>query len=159
MTEIDHKKFLNMAIKLAERSAVSGNGGPFGAVVVKNGKVIAKAANNVTSANDPTAHAEVNAIRAACAKLKNFELKDCVVYASAEPCPMCLGAIYWARPKAVYFAVGRDIAAKAGFDDSFIYEEIILPVDKRKIKTKHLKLAESAKPFDIWNNKKDKIEY
>ena len=106
-----HEKFLKMAINLAKKSAKEGLGGPFGAVIVKNGKVIAKAHNSVVPNSDPTAHAEVNAIREACKKLKNFELKDCIIYASAEPCPMCLGAIYWARPKALYYAAEKDIAA------------------------------------------------
>jgi guanine deaminase len=156
--KINHKKFLQMTVDLAVKSVKNG-GGPFGAVIVKNGKIIAKASNGVTLSNDPTAHAEVSAIRAACAKLKNFELENCVIYASAEPCPMCLGAIYWARPKALYYAAGKNTAAAAGFDDSFIYKEIVLPEEKRKIKTKQILLAGRAKPFELWNNKKDKVEY
>jgi len=155
----EHEKFLEMAIKLAEKSAKSGKGGPFGAVIVKDGKVIAKAHNTVTTSTDPTAHAEVNAIRKACKKLKNFQLKDCIIYASAEPCPMCLGAIYWARPKALFYAAEKQIAARAGFDDSFIYKEIALPQAKRKIKTHHLALKDASLPFKTWVNKKDKVEY
>ena len=154
----NHEFFLGSAVKLAVKSAKSG-GGPFGAVIVKNGKIIARASNSVTLSNDPTAHAEVNAIRAACAKLKNFELKNCVIYASAEPCPMCLGAIYWARPKDVFYAAGKETASAAGFDDSFIYEEIALPAGRRKIKTKHLPIKDCAAPFAAWANQKNKIEY
>ena len=155
----EHEKFLQMAIELAAKSAKSGKGGPFGAVIVKDGKVIAKAHNTVTTSTDPTAHAEVNAIRKACKKLKAFQLDDCVIYASAEPCPMCFGAIYWARPKAIYYAADKDIAARAGFDDSFIYKEIERPQDKRKIKTHHLALKNAPLPFKIWVNKQDKVEY
>ena len=160
MTKLSqHEKFLEMAIKLAVKSAKSGKGGPVGAVIVKDGKVLAKAHNTVTSAKDPTAHAEVNAIRKACKKLKDFQLKGCIIYASAEPCPMCLGAIYWARPKALFYAAEKQIAARAGFDDSFIYKEIALPQAKRKIKTHHLALKDAPEPFKIWVSKKDKIKY
>lgn len=155
----EHEKFLQMAIELAAKSAKSGKGGPFGAVIVKDGKVIAKAHNTVTTSTDPTAHAEVNAIRKACKKLKAFQLDGCIIYASAEPCPMCFGAIYWARPKAIYYAADKDIAARAGFDDSFIYKEIERPQEKRKIKTHHLPLKDAPLPFKIWVNKKDKVEY
>ena len=155
----EHEKFLEMAITLAAKSAKSGKGGPFGAVIVKDGKVIAKAHNTVTTSSDPTAHAEVNAIRKACKKLKAFQLDGCIIYASAEPCPMCLGAIYWARPKAIYYAADKDIAARAGFDDSFIYKEIERPQEKRKIKTHHLPLKNAPEPFKIWVNKQDKVEY
>lgn len=154
-----HEKFLKMAINLAKKSAKKGLGGPFGAVIVKNGKVIAKAHNSVVPNSDPTAHAEVNAIREACKKLKNFELKDCVIYASAEPCPMCLGAIYWARPKAIYYAADKKLAAKAGFDDSFIYKEIALPKNKRKIKTTKINLPEDNDPFEAWAKNTAKTEY
>jgi len=155
----EHEKFLEMAIKLAEKSAKSGKGGPFGAVIVKDGKVIAKAHNTVTTSTDPTAHAEVNAIRKACKKLKDFQLDGCTIYTSAEPCPMCLGAIYWARPKALYYAAEKSIAARAGFDDSFIYKEIALPQEQRKIRTHHLALKNASLPFKTWVNKKDKVEY
>ena len=154
-----HEKFLLMAIKLAKKSAKEGLGGPFGAVVVKNGRVVAKAHNTVVPDNDPTAHAEVNAIRAACKKLKNFELKDCIIYASAEPCPMCLGAIYWARPKALYYAADKKLAAKAGFDDSFIYKEIALPKNKRKIKIVKIDLEQDREPFEAWSKNTNKTEY
>ena len=155
----EHEKFLEMAIELALKSAKSGKGGPFGAVIVKDGKVIAKAHNTVTTSTDPTAHAEVNAIRRACKKLNDFQLKDCIIYASAEPCPMCFGAIYWARPKALFYAADKQIAARAGFDDSFIYKEIAKPQEKRKIKTHHLALKNAPLPFKAWVNKKDKVEY
>lgn len=154
-----HEKFLKMAIKLAQKSAKEGLGGPFGAVIVKNGKVIAKAHNTVVPSSDPTAHAEVNAIREACKKLKNFELKDCIIYASAEPCPMCLGAIYWARPKSLYYAADKKLAAKAGFDDSFIYKEIALPKSKRKIKTTKVNLPSDNAPFEAWAKNTTKTEY
>ena len=147
-----------MAVDLAARNVRRG-GGPFGAVIVKNARIIAKAANTVTKSDDPTAHAEVNAIRAACKKLKNFELKDCIIYASAQPCPMCLGAIYWARPKAIYYAADVSEAAKAGFDDSFIYKEIALPPGKRKIKTARVPMAQAALPFKMWTAKTDKVKY
>ena len=154
-----HEKFLKMAINLAKKSAKNGLGGPFGAVIVKNGKIIAKAHNSVVPTSDPTAHAEVNAIREACKKLNNFELKDCIIYASAEPCPMCLGAIYWARPKALYYAADKKLAAKAGFDDSFIYKEIALPKNKRKIKTTKINLAQDNAPFEAWAKNTTKTEY
>ncbi len=159
MTKNPHLHYLQMAIELAQKSVKSGKGGPFGAVIVKDGKVLAKAHNTVTPSNDPTAHAEVNAIRKACKKLKDFELKGCTIYASAEPCPMCFGAIYWARPKALYYAADKEIAAKAGFDDSFIYKEILLDKKDRKIKTTHLPLPEGESPFKMWTEKEDKVEY
>ena len=107
-----HKKFLKEAVKMAEKGMLEGKGGPFGAVIVQNGKIIARGCNQVTSSNDPTRHAEVDAIRKACKKLGTFELRDCIIYSSCEPCPMCLGAIYWARPKALFFAADRFTAAK-----------------------------------------------
>ena len=147
------------AIQLAVDNVKSGNGGPFGAVVVKNGKVISSGVNNVTSTNDPTAHAEVVAIREACKNLNSFQLEGCEIYASCEPCPMCLGAIYWARPVKLYFAATKQDAANIGFDDSFIYEEINIPYQKRKIITEHIKHSETLAPFNEWKNKTDKIEY
>ena len=156
---LQHKKFLKEAIKLAEKGVAAGKGGPFGAVIVKNGKIVARGCNQVTSTNDPTRHAEVDAIRKACKKLNSFELKDCIIYSSCEPCPMCLGAIYWARPKALYFAADRIIAAKHGFDDNFIYKEVVLPVKERAIKTVCIALEEKEKPFENWDNKTDKTKY
>lgn len=154
----NHKKFLQTAINLAKKNVRAG-GGPFGAVIVKGGRIIARAANTVTLSDDPTAHAEINAIRLACKKLKNFELKDCVIYASAEPCPMCLGAIYWARPKALYYAADVSVASASGFDDSFIYKELALPEKKRKLKTARVAMASAQEPFEMWEVKTDKTEY
>lgn len=147
------------AIELSIANVRSGRGGPFAAVVVKDGKIIAEAANCVTSTNDPTAHAEVVAIREACKKLGNFELKDCTIYTSCEPCPMCLGAIYWARPARVYFGGTAADAAKAGFDDSFIYEEIARPHASRKIPMISMMHEEALAAFRAWEEKPDKIGY
>jgi guanine deaminase len=153
------EKFLQIAIELAKENVEKGNGGPFGAVIVKNGEVIATGSNSVTSQNDPTAHAEVTAIRNACKKLNSFQLDDCEIYSSCEPCPMCLGAIYWARPKALYFAADKNDAAKAGFDDSFIYKEIKLDYSKRHIITKQINIKDKLKPFEIWDVSSLKMEY
>lgn len=154
-----HEKFLNMAINLAKKSAKKNLGGPFGAVIVKGGKVIAKAHNTVVPDSDPTAHAEINAIRKACKKLKNFELKGCTIYASAEPCPMCLGAIYWTRLKAIYYAADRKLSAKVGFDDTFIYQEFARPKNKRKIKIIKVDLPTDNTPFEAWAKNTTKTEY
>ena len=151
--------FMQRAIALAIENVRSGLGGPFGAVVVKNGKIIAEGANCVTSANDPTAHAEVVAIRAACRALGNFQLTDCDIYASCEPCPMCLGAIYWARPARVFYAATAADAAAAGFDDSFIYEQLPLPVEQRKIPMARLLREQALAAFRVWKEKSDKIPY
>ena len=153
------EEFLKRAIELADENISSGCGGPFGAVVVKNGQIIAEGANHVTTHNDPTAHAEVVAIREACKKLNTFQLEDCEIYCSCEPCPMCLGAIYWARPRAVYFAANKNDAADAGFDDSFIYNEILLPYSERKIHTEHIPLQSASSVFKKWKSLNDKIEY
>ena len=154
-----HKKFLAEAVRLAQENVGTGRGGPFGAVIVKDGKIIARGVNQVLSTKDPTMHAEVSAIRAACEQLNSFELEDCIIYSSCEPCPMCLGAIYWARPKALFFAADQYTAAKHGFDDKFIYDEIAVPVGERKIKTVCLKLQEQEEPFKEWTAKEDKIQY
>ena len=135
------------AIDLAKQNLKLKNGGPFGAVVVKDGKIIGRGVNSVTSQNDPTAHAEVNAIREACAIINSFQLDDCEIYSSCEPCPMCLGAIYWARPKKFYYAATREDAAKAGFDDSEIYREIQLPIQSRKIPSEQLMEIRSQSDF------------
>ncbi len=153
------KLFMEEAIKLAVENVKSGNGGPFGAIIVKNGEIIARGTNLVTTANDPTAHAEIVAIREACKKLDSFQLDDCEIYTSCEPCPMCLGAIYWARPSKIFFAATKEDAAKAGFDDSFIYQEIPLNIENRSIPTENLKPGSSADPFVAWKTKSDKIEY
>ncbi len=155
----EHIRFLKEAIKEARKGMNAGKGGPFGAVIVKNGKIIARGCNQVTSTNDPTCHAEVDAIRKACAKLKNFELKDCVIYSSCEPCPMCLGAIYWARPKALYYAADRVRAAASDFDDAVIYKEVPLPPGKRTLPTVQIKLPGRNEPFDEWDKKEDKTAY
>ena len=156
---LKHIHFLNEAIKEARKGLKAGHGGPFGAVIVKNGKIIARGHNRVTSSNDPTAHAEVVAIRAACKKLKSFELKGCIIYASCEPCPMCLGAIYWARPKALYFTADRLRASASNFDDAVIYREVPLPPGKRTLPTVCIKIPGHNVPFDEWDAKEDKREY
>lgn len=150
---------MQMAIDLASENVKSGNGGPFGAVIVKDGEVIATGANNVTNFNDPTAHAEVTAIRNACKKLSSFQLDGCEIYSSCEPCPMCLGAIYWARPKALYFAADKHDAAEVGFDDSFIYEQIELDYNKRSLLTTIMPLATKKQPFIDWTNSELSLEY
>ncbi len=150
---------MEKAILVSQKMMRAGKGGPFGAVIVRNGKVIATGHNQVTSTNDPTAHAEVVAIRAACKKLKTFQLDDCELYTSCEPCPMCLSAIYWARLKKIYFANTRQDAAAIGFDDDFIYQEIPLPLEKRKIAMKQILRKKALMAFDEWKNKSDKILY
>jgi guanine deaminase len=150
--------FMNRAIALALENVRSG-GGPFGALIAKDGKVLSEAANCVTLTNDPTAHAEIMAIREACKKLGSFHLTDCELYSSCEPCPMCLGAIYWARPACVYFAATAADAAKAGFYDSFIYREIQRPHLHRKIPTIQLMREESLAAFRAWEQKPDKTNY
>jgi len=154
-----HIRFLQEAVKVAQENVATGRGGPFGAVIVKDGEIIARCGNEVLGTKDPTMHAEVNAIRQACAKLQHFELKDCIIYSSCEPCPMCLGAIYWARPKALFFAADRYTAAKHGFDDNFIYKEIELPCDKRHIPTVCISLDTAENPFNKWDEKTDKVAY
>jgi tRNA(Arg) A34 adenosine deaminase TadA len=153
------KKFMQEAIELAKQNLKHKNGGPFGAVVVKDGKIIGRGVNTVTSQNDPTAHAEVNAIREACAVINNFQLNDCEIYSSCEPCPMCLGAIYWARPKKFYYAATREDAARAGFDDSEIYREIQLSIGSRKIPSEQLMESEAVQVFEMWNDLEHKTEY
>lgn len=153
------KRFMDRAIAIANESVSSNEGGPFGAIVVKNGKIIAEANNSVTFDNDPTAHAEVNAIRKACKKLDTFQLDGCDIYSSCEPCPMCLGAIYWSRAEHVFFAATKNDAAKAGFDDSFIYKEINMESAKRSIPFEHVEVKESNSPFENWANITKKIEY
>jgi guanine deaminase len=151
--------FMARAIQLSIDNVRSGRGGPFGAVVVKDGNIIAEGANQVTSANDPTAHAEMVAIREACGKLGAFELEACEIYTSCEPCPMCLGAIYWARLSRVYFANADADASRVGFDDSLIYRELALPYSQRKIPMVQLMREEALAAFRAWENKSNKIEY
>ncbi|MCQ6276920.1 nucleoside deaminase [Bacillus sp. V3B] len=153
------EKYMGMAVKTALENVTINNGGPFGAVVVKDGKIIGVGRNQVTALNDPTAHAEVQAIREACQTLQTFQLDDCEIYTSCEPCPMCLGAIYWARPKAVYYACTQKDAAKVGFDDQFIYEQIALPKDKRTIKMVQLSLEQADSPFQAWAASNKRIAY
>jgi guanine deaminase len=153
------EEFLVMAFEVALQGVESGAGGPFGAVVVRGDDVLASAHNQVVATNDPTAHAEIGAIRAACAVLNSFQLDDCELYASCEPCPMCLGAIYWARPRAVFFSATRDDAARAGFDDAYVYEEIALPPEARTLPMRRVEHAEAAGPFAAWEAKPDKVEY
>ena len=158
MTEQD-KEFMRRAIALAQNGIDRNDGGPFGAVVVKNGEIIAEGNNRVTSTNDPTAHAEVVAIRNACEKLDSFQLDDCTIYTSCEPCPMCLGAIYWARPAQVFYACTREDAAEIGFDDHFIYEEIKRPIEERRIKSVNFLRDEGLTVFENWADKTDRTEY
>jgi guanine deaminase len=149
---------LRQAIEVAVENVRRG-GGPFGALVVKDGIVIATGANQVTRSNDPTAHAEIVAIREACRVLGDFQLAGCDVYTSCEPCPMCLGAIYWARPARVFFAASHDDAAAAGFDDSFIYSQIQLPHAERSIPMIRIIDEQATRPFEEWTNKPNKTEY
>ena len=144
---------------MAVENARAGGGGPFGALVVKGDTIIASGVNRVTAANDPTAHAEIVAIRAACRTLATFQLTGCEIYASCEPCPMCLGAIYWARAARVYFAATRADAAAAGFDDSLIYEELQLPFSRRRIPTVQLMSAEAQQAFAEWKARPDRTPY
>lgn len=147
------------AIKMAEENIINGNGGPFGAVVVKDGKIISRVGNRVTSTNDPTAHAEVVAIREACKALETFDLSGCEIYASCEPCPMCLGAIMWSRIDKLYYAADRVDASRAGFDDELFYTEIALPIEKRLLKPTQLLQQEANKVFNKWIEIADKITY
>lgn len=158
ITEKD-KQFIKRAIELSERGMDVNAGGPFGAVIVKNGEIIAEGFNQVTSSNDPTAHAEVVAIRKACEKLNSFQLDDCIIYTSCEPCPMCLGAIYWARLKSVYYACTKEDAAEIGFDDNFIYDEIEKDIEKRNIIFRNLDREEGRKVFKKWEAKEGRIDY
>ena len=151
--------FMKKAIALATENVASGAGGPFGAVVVRDGQIIATGVNQVTTTSDPTAHAEVVAIRAACKALDDFQLTGCVVYTSCEPCPMCLSALYWSRCDAIFFGNSAADAMAAGFDDSFLYEEVTKPLDQRSIPTKRLLGDEAIESFNAWRAKTDKIEY
>ncbi len=152
------EEIMRKAIALAEENVLNG-GGPFGAVIAKDGEIIAVGTNRVTSNCDPTAHAEVSAIRAAAAKLGTFDLSGCEIYTSCEPCPMCFGAIYWAHLDAMYYGNNKHDAADIGFDDAFIYEEIALKPEERRLKTQALLPEEALKAFNMWREKDDKIEY
>ena len=158
MTDQD-TQFMRRAIELARAGMDSGVGGPFGCVIAKDGKIVGEGSNQVTSTNDPTAHAEVVAIREACKTLNTFQLDGCEIYTSCEPCPMCLGAIYWARPAKVFFACTREDAAAVGFDDDLIYNELALPnADRQRVMISLLR-DEGVALFDEWAAKPDKIEY
>ena len=158
MSEQD-EKFMRRAISLAQRGIDAGAGGPFGAVVVKNDEIVGEGFNQVTSTNDPTAHAEIVAIRNACKKLNSFQLDNCTIYTSCEPCPMCLGAIYWARPKQIFYAATHEDAAAIGFDDHFIYDEIERPIEERHIKSVNFLRDEGLTVFKNWASKTDKTKY
>jgi tRNA(Arg) A34 adenosine deaminase TadA len=153
------EQFMRRAIELAQMGMDGNAGGPFGCVVVKDGEIIGEGFNSVTSTNDPTAHAEIVAIRDACRALGKFQLDGCDVYTSCEPCPMCLGAIYWARPKRVFFAGTREDAAAAGFDDKLFYEEMDKPNDQRELRLENLLRDDAVKVFQNWLSKPDKQEY
>ena len=159
MSTENTNKYMLEAIKKAEENILTGKGGPFGAVVVRDGKVIAAAGNCVTSSNDPTAHAEVVAIREACKTLETFDLTGCEIYASCEPCPMCLGAIMWARIDKLYYAANRNDAARAGFDDELFYSELALPAEKRMLHPTQIHRHEANEVFDKWIEETDKITY
>jgi len=152
-------EFMKEAIKLSVENVEDAKGGPFGAVVVKDGKIIARGTNCVTAHNDPTAHAEVIAIREACKVLGTFQLTGCEIYASCEPCPMCLGAIYWARPDKLFYAAAKEDAAAIQFDDGFIYEEIAKPVQDRKLFTRQLLRDEAIVAFEKWTASSNKVTY
>lgn len=153
------KAFMKEAVLLSQKGLQNNEGGPFGCVIVKDNEIIGRGNNKVTSSVDPTAHAEIIAIREACKNLGTFQLNDCEIYTSCEPCPMCLGAIYWARIKTIYFANTREDAASAGFDDSMIYDEINADLRNRKIPMINIVDEEAKKVFEIWSDKKNKIIY
>jgi tRNA(Arg) A34 adenosine deaminase TadA len=154
-----NKKYMREAIRLSLLEMRGGAGGPFGAVVVRGGKIVGRGGNKVTSTNDPTAHAEIVAIRDACQRLKTFQLEDCDLYTSCEPCPMCLSAMYWARVRSVFYGNTRKDAARIAFDDAFIYREVALPIRKRKLVMKQLLRDEALAAFVEWENKTDKVRY
>ena len=157
--ENDHKEFMRMAIALSIQNVTESIGGPFGAVIVKDGKFVAGSANKVTSTNDPTAHAEVSAIRLACQKLNTFDLSGCVIYTSCEPCPMCLGAIYWSRIETIHFANTKVDAENIGFSDKFIYEELDKAMDKRSLPVVQMMRDEAMQAFKLWGDSAMRIDY
>jgi len=152
-------KFMLKAIELASIGATNTKGGPFGAVIVKNNEIVGQGYNQVTSTCDPTAHAEIVAIRDACKKLNTFHLENCEIYTNCEPCPMCLGAIYWAHIRKIYYAVSRYDAAKIGFDDAFIYEEFAKDLGQRQYPLTQVIVPQALKPFEIWYTMENKINY
>lgn len=153
------QQFMDAAIQMARKGMEANAGGPFGCVIVKDDVIVGRGHNSVTATNDPTAHAEVVAIRDACKNLSDFQLEGCEVYTTCEPCPMCMGAIYWSRPSAVYFAASREDAARAGFDDSMIYDELTCPLDQRKISMTRLDNSAALALFTDWQQKPDKTAY
>jgi guanine deaminase len=153
------ENWMSEAITLAQYGMQHGKGGPFGCVIVKDGRIVGKGFNSVLSTNDPTAHAEVMAIRDACKSLGSFQLTGCDLYTSCEPCPMCLGAIYWARPDRVFYASTKEEAAEAGFDDAFIYKELDRIPTERKIPFISLRIPASDKPFQDWKEKENRTNY
>jgi tRNA(Arg) A34 adenosine deaminase TadA len=159
MTNPDHDAFMREAADLARRNVIAGHGGPFGAVIVRGGKIVGRGTNLVTSTNDPTAHAEITAIRHACRELGTFSLAGCEIYTTCEPCPMCLAAIYWARLEKIFFANTREDAAKIGFDDDHLYREIPLPHDRRTLPIHALRSDEAQATFNLWTEKADKVPY
>ena len=154
-----HQKFMMMAIALSESNVVKGLGGPFGAVITKNGELIAQSANTVVPSNDPTAHAEIAAIRLACTALNTFDLTGCTIYTSCEPCPMCLGAIYWARLDKMYYGNTKKDAANVGFDDDFIYAELDLLPENRKLKSEQILQNKAIVAFEMWAKSESKTHY
>ena len=156
---MEQETWMEHAVNLALDNVTASRGGPFGAIVVKDGQIVGRGRNEVTATDDPTAHAEVQAIREACQKLGTFQLDDCELYTSCEPCPMCLGAIYWARPRAVYYACTKEDAARVGFDDQFIYEQIMLPHERRSIPFRQMELENRQGPFLAWEQSEKRIEY
>lgn len=157
--EKGHNYFMSRAIELAAENAGSVTGGPFGAVIVKDGEIVAAQSNKVTVDIDPTAHAEVNAIREACKVLGTFDLSGCVLYSSCEPCPMCLSAAYWAHIDKIYYAADRYDAAKVGFDDEFIYKELSLPISARRLGLEQIMQEDGLVPFVKWSENNEKIHY
>jgi len=155
----DHEIHMQAAIARSKQGMEANEGGPFGAVIVKDGAVIARANNQVISTNDPTAHAEIQAIRAACEALGTFQLTGCTLYTSCEPCPMCLGAIYWARPDKVFYANTREDAAAIDFDDNLIYEELDKPLGQRRIPFEQISRKEAIEVFRLWTEKMDRTAY
>ena len=154
-----NKKFMQHAIQLSIENVRTNKGGPFGVIIVKNNEIIAQGTNLVTSTNDPTAHAEIVAIRNACKKLKNFHIPECEMYTSCEPCPMCLAACYWAHIKTIYYGNTKQDAATINFDDSFIYEQMKIEHEKRAIPMKNMMRQDAMQAFELWKEKQDKIEY
>ena len=159
MPQPPNPAYMRRAVELARQNVLAGTGGPFAALIVRDGEVIAEAANSVTTTNDPTAHGEVNAIRKACAALGTFTLAGCEIYSSCEPCPMCLAAIYWARLEAIYYGCGQQEAAKAGFDDAFLYEEIRKEMPYRSIPSIQLLHEEAWEAFATWIAQPAKVDY